>query len=246
MTPPWVTVPAFSGRTFKMRLNVAAGAEYSEMATGTYDREALHLLVRTPQSSMVVWDVGAHTGYASLMLASDLCVREVHAFEPHPGNAARLRENVAENGSPVTVHEVALSDENGLAEMQIFPDIDALQGTGGYLAGIYPPLDRQCYSGFVDHSVFVRKGDSLVGSENADKSFAAPVPDIVKIDVEGAELKVLEGLFETLHRRLPITLLEVHSTELQASCEWLLRSWGYRVQSIRILGGGRAHLLATA
>ena len=53
------------------------------------------------------------------------------------------------------------------------------------------------------------------------------VPDLVKIDVEGAELSVLGGMPELLAQRRPHLIVEVHSAELERQCGDLLLSQGY-------------------
>lgn len=243
----WVSVPGFDGHNFRMRLNTA-GAEFKEMARGVYDRDALAFLVKGARNA-VAWDVGAHVGYASLMLASAFEVREVHAFEPHPGNVVRIQEHVHENASPIGVHQMALSDLNKVGELQFFEQVDAPQSTGGYLTGSTPPLALACYAGFTSTRCTLRTGDSLTApaepSEDDLTRAGLPVPDVVKIDVEGAELAVLRGMGRVLSRRMPRILLETHSSELRTDCEAVLFHLGYQVQTLCDLGGGRAHLLAS-
>jgi hypothetical protein len=53
------------------------------------------------------------------------------------------------------------------------------------------------------------------------------LPDVLKIDVEGAELHVLEGASKTLASARPIVLLGVHSTELRSACTAFLSARGY-------------------
>jgi hypothetical protein len=52
-------------------------------------------------------------------------------------------------------------------------------------------------------------------------------PDVLKIDVEGAEMHVLEGASRTLASARPIVLLGVHSDELRAACTAFLSARGY-------------------
>jgi precorrin-6B methylase 2 len=52
-------------------------------------------------------------------------------------------------------------------------------------------------------------------------------PDLLKIDVEGAELTVLQGAEHLLARRRPHVVLETHGREVEAACAQLLRDHGY-------------------
>ena len=59
-----------------------------------------------------------------------------------------------------------------------------------------------------------------------------PSPHLIKIDVEGAELKVLEGARRTLMESRPILLLATHGTEVHDACCRLLASVNYRIFSL--------------
>lgn len=53
------------------------------------------------------------------------------------------------------------------------------------------------------------------------------VPDVIKIDIEGAELDALRGAKRILHERKPSLIIETHSEDLEAGCSALLREHGY-------------------
>lgn len=57
-------------------------------------------------------------------------------------------------------------------------------------------------------------------------------PDIVKLDVEGAELSVLEGAAALTAKNLPRWVIEIHSKELEEQCTEFLRKTGYQVEII--------------
>src|SRR5262249_31408675 len=56
-----------------------------------------------------------------------------------------------------------------------------------------------------------------------------PPPALIKMDVEGAELKVLNGAVNLLKRFQPIIFVEVHSPALLTECESALKAVGYEV-----------------
>lgn len=165
-----------------------------------------------------VFDVGAHTGYYSL-LASTLVDGEgrVWAFEPDPRNARYLRDNVDANGrANVRVTEAAVSDERGTARF----GAGTGTGTGRLTEGGDIEVRTLTLDGFCRRRQLV--------------------PSAVKIDVEGAEDRVLRGAADTLRTARPVIFLSTHGPEVREACLALLESAGYRVEPIDGDGTGDA------
>jgi FkbM family methyltransferase len=134
-------------------------------------------------------DVGANWGLYTRELAR--LSRQVHAFEPSHDMAVLLRRTVPGN---VAVHEVALSDRSGEAELIIPRTGDELVHG---LASIEPDVIPRG-SAHVSERVPVCRLDSIVRD---GVSF-------VKIDVEGHELHVLHGASQLINRCCPVFLVE--------------------------------------
>jgi FkbM family methyltransferase len=152
---------------------------------------AVHELVRPGDC---VWDVGAHSGtYTRQFLETVGSTGQVVAFEPIPRSAASLRELGSE--PELIVFEGALADTDGK--------------TSFVLSG--PTFDTSGRSHIGDDSsdaitVRVARGDSLLREGMRQ-------PDVVKIDVEGYEGEVLDGMPETLKNTRGV-VVEVHFAEL--------------------------------
>lgn len=133
----------------------------------------------------VFYDVGANIGFHTVIAARLVGnAGTVVAFEPLPENAAQLRRNVELNSfANVEVVEAALSDGTGFAN----------------LSG----------SGHRTRRTLTKLGGVEVRTFRLD-DWEGPPPDLLKIDVEGAELVVLEGALETIRRHRPDMLIEVH------------------------------------
>jgi len=131
----------------------------------------------------VVWDVGANLGVFALLAADQAVDGRVVAFEPFAPTARRLQENVelTEPAADVDVVDVALWNETGWTELGI--DREEL-GTQT------PTLSPRSGQEVVTVAQVV--GDHLV-----DEGQQA-APDVLKVDVEGAELPVLDGLERVL------------------------------------------------
>lgn len=126
------------------------------------------------------YDIGAHVGIYTCFVSQIVSEGQVVAFEPVPSNFTRLRENLRLNGVGADVHSVALSDEAKQLEMSVDSD---KPGTIGHLS-----KDTAEESETITSVI----GDDYIKENNI------PLPDVMKMDVEGAECKVLRGLEDSL------------------------------------------------
>ncbi|MFN4295091.1 MAG: FkbM family methyltransferase [Thermoflexales bacterium] len=170
-------------------------------------------LAQRPWAGRVVYDVGAWEGVFTLFFARAVgATGQVIAFEPNPFNAMRLRENLALNGlTNARLVELALGERAGSAWLA------APAGASGRGALVLTPTDLP---------VAVQTLDGLV------EASALPAPDFVKIDVEGAELAVLRGGADTLARRRPALLIEVHPQADYAALWAFLDALGYAMRCV--------------
>ncbi len=149
-----------------------------------------------------VVDVGASCGDYAVVTARRPEVTEVLALEPAPHNAQRAREFIALNHARARLIEAAAGSRTGRMWLG-----DAGSGAVSVLS------DRQGFE------VEVVALDDL------------PIDhiDFVKINVEGAELAVLEGAQRTLSFHRPRLAVSVHSRALAASVDQFLSRFGYRL-----------------
>jgi len=166
---------------------------------GTTEPRVQNALASLIQPGMVVYDVGANVGFFTV-IAARLSGPEgrIVAFEPLPENFERIRHNIALNNfQNIIVRSEALSDTDGQAQFQV-----SAEPTWGNLVGAGKDIGQK--TGTID--VKVSRLDSLL--ETGD----LPVPNLIKIDVEGAEAQVLRGAENTLRRARPFLLIELHGT----------------------------------
>jgi FkbM family methyltransferase len=175
------------------------------------ERELRYLGKIVPRGALTV-DVGANLGLYTQLLAR--LSKQVYAFEPSRDMADFLRQTSAPN---VTIHEVALSDQNGEGELFI------PQGESGLVHGL-ASLERQaCESGASIASLNVQTArlDAVVTGDIA----------FVKIDVEGHELNVLQGATGLIERCQPVFLVEAedrHRVEATRSVFEFFQKRSYR------------------
>jgi FkbM family methyltransferase len=188
--------------------------------------EALQHLVREGD---VVWDIGANIGlYARFLLRSTPAARVV-SFEPMPDNLRDLRANldrrrIGADADRVQVVEAAVSDADGDADFQVddvmsaSARLDAVD-TGRAAAGRaqigLPPLTTCVRTARID--TMVEQG-------------ALPRPDVLKIDVEGAELLVLAGGEDVLRKHGPRLVIETHGLEVAKATARRLLALGYHLR----------------
>ena len=191
-----------------------------------FEHAELEFILRVLQPGMTFFDVGANIGLFSVAAGQKLLGRlsAVYAFEPCPSTLAILEKNLLKNElGMVRIVRVALSDQNGQANLYVNAELkDALNS-----------LEDPSYS---DAEVV---GCELVQTVTLDDFVAreniARV-DVMKVDVEGAELKVFRGGRKLLERPdAPVILYEgyswctagfhYHPVELM----WQLGEFGYEL-----------------
>jgi FkbM family methyltransferase len=179
---------------FRMWLHWQGSLAY---ALALYEPEAMQSIRRLVNAGDCCIDVGANFGYYTISLANWVGTSGlVVAFEPFPGNFAILEKNVHLNQlQNVTLEPSALSDCNGSLQLiyGVEEQFSATPSVGGYAV----EGDR------VSIKVPTRRLDDYVAG-------LGRAPDFIKIDVEGAELAVLEGARRTLAAVRPILLVEIH------------------------------------
>jgi FkbM family methyltransferase len=210
----------------RTRVEVALGNDESfcVYVAGSFEPNEFAFLDRTLRRGMTVVDVGANDGLYTLFAAGRVGRRgRVLAFEPSSRERRVLERNIAVNRlRNIVVVPSALANEPGQATLQIAP---SLHGGHNTLGG------------------FAHKGVDAVATEQVEVEtldaviarLAIAKVDAIKIDVEGAELKVLQGARDVLQRLRPVLLIEANDDALrkqEASTTGLialLRSLGYAI-----------------
>lgn len=220
----WQEVVAGPGKGIKMLLSLPLQPFANEMLQGKYDC-FIYDAIRQRKgrlSGLVCWDIGAHIGYHTLSLASQ--GNQVMAFEPGKANLDRLRLHLHHNShlsDRVKVIASAVADKEG--EM-VFVESHDLTGrsSGSHLENAISPK-QSAYAEYERNPVRTITMDSFY------KSSECSLPDVIKIDVEGAEHLVLEGGAAVLGHK-PLLLIEIHHICLMFSvCKHLL-GLGYQIE----------------
>jgi FkbM family methyltransferase len=205
-------------------LRFDAYSDTPRFTAGDYEASVQECIARALRPGDVCYDIGANLGFFTILM-SRLTGSEgkVYAFEPVPHNAAIVARNARLNHmANVTVVKAALSDTDGTSELLL-----AKHSGGAVLKGAGTPPD-------LVGSLTVRTArlDSLIDGQ------ALAGPMFVKIDVEGAELAVLQGMQRTLQQQAPKLLLELDDAvesecdRKLAECRAFLEQRGYETQML--------------
>ncbi|GMQ90915.1 MAG: hypothetical protein BMS9Abin11_0220 [Gammaproteobacteria bacterium] len=158
-------------------------------------REAITMYTRP---GMVAYDIGANVGIFSFLFASLVGdTGSVYAFEPEPNNWICLEKSLEENkGINITLDKRAIGNHQGQ---------ESFDRRGGAFSGRLVG-DNETYSK-TDNVLLV----DTVSIDFLTKQCNYLVPDILKIDVEGNEGLVLEGMKNILQHKGPIIICELHT-----------------------------------
>ena len=199
------------------------------------EKHSLKRLISFLHPGEVVYDIGAQVGLYTVPLAKTVGEQgQVIAFEPESQSFQRLQENIRFNGlHNVHFFQKALGEHSEKARLYAGED-------GKWCSLINPPVNRKDISSQI---VEVVRGDDFREAENL------PLPRVIKIDVEGWEYAVLQGLQATLSSSTcELALVEVHPTMLPKNVKpksviKLLTSLGFN--SINTYQrGGEYHIFA--
>lgn len=232
-TPPTPFTVGFFGALYPGRLNTLIDSHVYFF--GAYSEQELRLLqrllaLRGPAAVFV--DVGANVGHHTLYMARHAA--QVHSFEPWPLVADRIREKLELNRIPnVTLHPFGLGTED--ATLDFYAAASGNTGTGSFsaehAAGRNRPVGK----------MNIAAGDAYFQRAGIDRI------DLLKIDVEGWEPYVIQGLRQTIHRTRPIIFMEYSDTTSKALPEGLktLLSWmpGDYEPLYAVIGGREFKLL---
>jgi FkbM family methyltransferase len=162
-----------------------------DMVLGRYDEYLRRWLIEFLRPGMNVLDVGAHVGYFSLIAARQVGpTGKIWAFEPVPENYRLLHKNISRNGyTNVMAVPQGISNRKGPLSL--------------YLSGIVSGA----------HSVVRDQGSRaqvIVQATTLDEFLANagwPHVDLVKMDIQGAEMMALQGASQFLARNRPLKLI---------------------------------------
>lgn len=209
----WAQVQAGPAKGLWLELNPRTGQSYLQ---GEAERPVQEVLAKTLRPGMVCYDLGANVGLFSLLAARLVGANgKVFGFEPDAEVAGRLRSNVARNDfANVTVVEAGIWSSSEEIRF-IAADTSSPDRGTGKLAN--------------DNSM---KGTRVRCVSLDEFAQSAPLPDLIKCDIEGAEVEMFRGATRILRTGRPTILCELHSESNKTACREILQEFGYGIELI--------------
>jgi len=212
----WLFFPSESSITFD-GIEIVYSPKYHfypiifSMVTDRYEPFTMDLFKKSIKAAMVVLDIGAHIGVYTLLAAWQLGSKgKVYAFEPDPRNLPFLQANIKRNGfaDRVTVVPRVVSAQAGKTSFYL------AESTG--VSSIFEKNQEPNAETYVE---MIALDDFLEESL---------VVDVIKMDIEGAELLALEGMQRVINRANSklVMFIELNPDALSlggSSCHALLR-----------------------
>ncbi|MEI8327964.1 MAG: FkbM family methyltransferase [Candidatus Taylorbacteria bacterium] len=242
--PSWQTI--LSGPLKGCELYVDPSGEWqSQMLNGTYDDFFFKFLENIDLTGKTAFDVGAHLGFHTLHFAQKVGPSgSAVAFEPNPINIQRLQMIVEHNkdiAKRITLIKKAISDKKGSISFLCADIIEDGSSCGGFIEGSDTFYEKSSYEekrGFRPITVETISLDEIVQSGMVKK------PDIIKIDIEGAEYLALKGAVSIIKKYSPILLIEIHSKFNNENIYPLLKDLRYNITVLKKESGDRCFIAA--
>lgn len=170
-------------RGLTLRFRVSEPSEVSRIDSIVEEAVFIDRMCAAVRPDDIFFDIGGNIGVVSLCVAGESGAR-VHAFEPEPRNATRLKDNAALNGLErrIEVHELAIGTGKGVAKLFV---------AGKEGCGLHSLVNSR--EGSIPITVPVLALDDAANEIGV-------LPNVVKVDVEGAEFEVLKGMQDLLRR----------------------------------------------
>jgi FkbM family methyltransferase len=202
---------------------------------GNYEVSETIFCKQSLKAGMTVFDIGANIGLYSLLFASLVGPEgNVHSFEPENRNFIRMKTNIALNlFSNVTINRSAVYSKSGTVYLNVFPDrVNSWHSIGNpQLAD--PENPKNIMLPLKTEEV------PAVSIDDYCHSLGIYHIDFLKIDVEGAELDVLQGASAFLEKgNISTIMFEISLPQVEAmhhkpeDCIQLLQRYGYKTHSI--------------
>lgn len=198
-----------SGPLAGIKLVVSEHVSHAHIS-GSYEIETQRAIDQLVTPGAVCYDLGASIGYLSLLMARK--AKRVYAFEPAPHAAGEFRKHIAANQfDNIDIITTPVSDCERTVEFGLTENAYGSRITDGGAGAAVLKLTTITLDDFIS---------------------THPLPDFIKMDVEGEEGRVLEGARKLLRDKHPTLCCELHSAEAARHVQSILSEYGYQITTL--------------
>ncbi len=193
---------------------------------GEYDEQLFDDFQKNTNCKETILDVGGFMGVSSLLFSKIAGSNsKIISFEPNPYNLDRMLLNFSKNpqlSKNISVANIAISNKIGITELLLSSNIDNGYSSTSRLLDTHVEHTQEHLRdiGFFKKEVYQNTIDQYV----ADTKI---IPNIIKVDIEGAEHLFLLGAQKTLKKYSPILYIELHSQYCALKCTEIMDALGY-------------------
>jgi FkbM family methyltransferase len=210
--PRAITFPEMVVKLYNIKLIARKNTQDSAILSTLYERGLTKYLLNKKPGFFV--DVGAHIGRFSILLAKN--GSNVLSIEPSSSNYKQLYKNILFNNlNNIKILNIECSDKEEIGKLAM---IRGYTGNNTF-------LERE---GSHIEKVKLRKLDNIIPKKMDNK-------DVIKIDVEGFEIKVLRGMEKILKTQSPILIVEILCDKDKKEINGFLNKFNYN--NTKILDG---------
>lgn len=194
--------------------------QWEAQMISNYEKTALKQILRQVKSGWTVYDIGANLGYYSIFFSRAIGKNgQVYSFEANPVCIYFLQANlVLNNVQNCDILPAAILDKNETVPFTINYSSSGLGIT----------QKSSFYNSKLGHEIVVQGYDL----DHLTSSTALKPPNLVKLDIEGAEEYAIRGMKNILEQNRPILLIEIHGRNAAQQTIPLLEKNGYRFQEM--------------
>jgi FkbM family methyltransferase len=184
---------------------------------GNYEPHLIRAIKDFCKTDMIIYDVGANIGYLSLIFAQLIDMKgKVYAFEPLPENSQRIADHIALNSLQNIIHLIpyAVSDHERIQT---------------FLVHRHTALSRLSTCSLKDNEFVKQIKIKSLRLDDFVFRDGKPLPNIIKMDIEGGGVKAIPGMLKVVREARPIFFMELHGPQEHKAAWEMLKQNNYTI-----------------